>query len=42
MNHAPSPEYDAHYAAAFQKLREAYFLPEKLTADDVRAELTGG
>ena len=42
MNHASSPEYEARYAAAFQKLRETYFLPEKQTPEEIRAELAGG
>ena len=42
MNHAPSPEYNARYAAAFQRLRETYFLPEMQTAEEIRAELAGG
>jgi hypothetical protein len=42
MNHAPSPEYNARYAAAFQRLRETYFLPEKQTPEEIRAELAGG
>lgn len=42
MNHASSPEYEARYADTFQKLREAYFLPEKRTPEEIRAELAGG
>ena len=40
MNHAPSPEYEARYKAAFKKLRETYFLPEQQTETEIRAELS--
>jgi hypothetical protein len=42
MNHAPSPEYEARYAAAFQKLRECYFLAGKQSPEEIRVELAGG
>ena len=40
MNHSASPEYEARFEAAYQKLRESYFLPEKQTAEQIRAELS--